>query len=178
MSDEQSSADQLPPYLQGKRAPAPTPAPEASAPMPPAGDEPAAATPSFQGAASGSQPTFRAPPRVTPQPQDDQSSRRVRSQPLPLSSPAPVPYDSPVAASPSAHRWRWTWVVVAIATIAWLVAIGMLSSGSGADRVSSPRLTLAAAWAFAAVVTFLPIELRRGLPGLTLQGVTGWTLLG
>jgi uncharacterized membrane protein YhaH (DUF805 family) len=89
-----------------------------------------------------------------------------------------VPYVSPVDATPSAPRWRWTWVVVAVAAIAWLVAIGLLSGGSGADRVSSPRLTLAAAWAFAALVTFLPIEIRRGLPGLTLQGVTGWTLLG
>jgi hypothetical protein len=34
------------------------------------------------------------------------------------------------------------------------------------------------AWAVAAALTFLPVQLRLGLPGLAWQGLAGWTLLG
>ena len=76
--------------------------------------------------------------------------------------------------------WRWTPVVAGLAALAWLVAFGMLFAGGTAleSRVASPRATFAAAWGLAALVTFLPIEFRLGLPGLTWQGMLGWTLLG
>lgn len=47
-----------------------------------------------------------------------------------------------------------------------------------APRLSSPRTTFVVVWLLASAITFIPIEYRLGLPGLTVQGVAGWTLLG
>jgi hypothetical protein len=64
--------------------------------------------------------------------------------------------------------------------VCWIVALSLLFTGSSAvaPQFSSPRLTFAVVWIIAATVTFLPIEFRLGLPGLTVQGVAGWTFLG
>lgn len=91
-----------------------------------------------------------------------------------------VPQDDTPDKVQTRREWPWMALILGLAGIVWLAAIGLLvSGGSGiADQVSSPRMTLAVTWAAAAMLTFLPLEIRLGLPGLTWQGVGGWTLLG
>jgi hypothetical protein len=111
------------------------------------------------------------------------SGPRSRSRPLPQETPlAPVALrvdpNPPLYSEKAA--WRWTPVVAGLAMVAWIVALGLLFAGDSAltNRVESPRATLAVSWAIAAVITFLPIQIRLGLPGLGWQGLVGWTLLG
>lgn len=134
---------------------------------------PGAAAPAFKGAPGARQATFQAPPRGVPPGGGDPGEKRIRSQPIRPPVPATA---APVAGQQAG--WRWTWMLVAVAAIAWLTALGLLGSAGSDARISSPRLTLALAWAAAAFLTFLPLELRLGLPGITLQGMIGWTLLG
>lgn len=129
--------------------------------------------------------TERAPARTRSlqrrlQPQEDAPARpRVRSQDLAVQyapvnpAPAPVP-------SPASGPWRWTPLATGIAVLAWLGALALLVSASRGVGVpgSTPRVQLALAWGFAALVTFVPLEFRLGLPGLTWQGMLGCTLLG
>ena len=91
---------------------------------------------------------------------------------------ADLPQSESTAAT--TRYWRWTPVFAGVAALAWIVAIGLLTSGDSslAGRVASPRLTLAAAWGIAAALTFVPIQVRLALPGLTWQGVAGWMLMG
>ena len=128
--------------------------------------------------------TSRSTPRKRPTRDDGETSRpRPTSRPLPQSAPL-APVALRVDPNPPLYTekgpWRWTPLVAALATLAWIVAIGLLFVGDGAlaRRVESPRTTLAVAWAVAAAITFLPIQVRLGLPGLTWQGLLGWTLLG
>ena len=92
----------------------------------------------------------------------------------------PEPIATAVVEPAAREGWRWTPVIVGLAVIAWLVALSLLAMGPTTleARVSSPRLTFITAWVIAATITFLPLEFRLGLPGLTWQGVAGWTLLG
>ena len=126
----------------------------------------------------------KAQPRSSPPPDGQAGSSRVRSQPLAIQAalaPAPAPPQTvPVDDSRPQGPWRWTPLAAGVATFAWIAAVALLVMGNTGleDRVSSPRLTLALVWAFAAVVSFVPIEFRLGLPGLTWQGVFGWALLG
>ncbi len=126
----------------------------------------------------GSEP--RAPKR---RPKEDAATAkgpRPRSRPLPAPlTPVVLWRDPNPPLGSEKGPWRWTPVVAGLAGLAWLVALGMLGATSGlGERVSSPRATLAVAWWLASVLTFLPLEFRLGLPGLTWQGMIGWTLLG
>ena len=104
---------------------------------------------------------------------------RVRSQPLAV-QPAPVaPVAAPEVEAPRGP-WRWTPLAAGLAVLAWLAAVALLVTASRGGDMStgSPRTTLAIVWGIAALVTFVPLEFRLGLPGLTWQGLLGCTLLG
>ncbi len=104
---------------------------------------------------------------------------RVRSQDLAVQY---APVELPTTPAPSVPRgpWRWTPLAAGIAALAWLAALALLITASRSVGMpgSTPRVQLALAWAFAALVTFVPLEFRLGLPGLTWQGMLGCTLLG
>jgi hypothetical protein len=113
----------------------------------------------------------------------DPAGQRPRSRALPQETPlAPVALwvDPNPPLYTEKEPWRWTPAVAGLAMVAWLVALGLLFTGDSslANRVDSPRATLAVAWALAAALTFLPIQIRLGLPGLAWQGLLGWTMLG
>ncbi len=157
-------------------APAPGGTSPPEVPQPAVGMEPATKLPD-----AGVRPALGTPAgRAAPVAEAGQRPRRVRSQPLAV-RPAAV---SPGALAPERvaspqGAWRWTPVAAGLAVLAWVVAIGLLVTSSPLDgRVSSPRLLLAVAWGAAAMLTFAPVEFRLGLPGLTLQGILGWVLLG
>ncbi len=104
--------------------------------------------------------------------------RRSAKPPEP-EPPAPnLPDDEPTQTW--ALRWRWTPMIIGVAVLCWIVALSLLFTGSSpmAPRLSSPRLTFVVVWVIASLFTFVPLEFRLGLPGLTVQGVTGWTFLG
>lgn len=135
------------------------------------------------GEASPPRPSSPSPRRRAAQRDAEPSGPRSRSRPLPQESPlAPVALrldpNPPLYSEKAA--WRWTPVVAGLAMVAWIVALGLLFAGDSAltNRVDSPRATLAVSWALAAIITFLPIQIRLGLPGLGWQGLVGWTLLG
>lgn len=114
-------------------------------------------------------------------PEPRRKKRRVRSQPLAVGPSAVLLPPSSREYDASAHGpWRWTPVAAGLAALAWVAAIGLLVSGSSAadGRISSPRLQLVVAWGVAALLTFVPVEFRLGLPGLSFQGILGWSLLG
>lgn len=101
------------------------------------------------------------------------SAERAAAEYIPPLQPAP-------AAEAAKRPWRWTPLAAALSALLWIVAVSLLVAWNSLldGRVSSPRLTLAAAWGLAALATFAPLEFRLGLPGLTLQGLLGSTLLG
>ncbi len=104
--------------------------------------------------------------------------RRSAKPPEP-EPPAPnMPDDEPTQTW--VLRWRWTPMIIGVAVLCWIVALSLLFTGSSpvAPRLSSPRLTFVVVWVIASLFTFVPLEFRLGLPGLTVQGVTGWTFLG
>lgn len=104
---------------------------------------------------------------------------RVRSQPLAVQPILVAPVVAPEVEVPRGP-WRWTPLAVGLAALAWLAAVALLVTASqGGDMsTSSPRTTLAIVWGIAALMTFVPLEFRLGLPGLTWQGLLGCTLLG
>jgi hypothetical protein len=97
-----------------------------------------------------------------------------------MTSPHVEPTQPVTAPKEEAPRWNWTPVLIGFAVLCWIIALSMLFTGSSpvAPQLSSPRLTFAVVWAIAAAVTFVPLEFKLGLPGLTIQGVVGWTFLG
>jgi len=153
------------------------------------GAPPAAHVPPYL---AGLKPSVTPEPSAVPEPrapkrrpkEDAAAAEGPRPRSRPLKEPAPFTpvvlwrdLNPPLGSEKG--PWRWTPVVAGLAGLAWLVAFGMLGATSGLDdRVSSPRATLAVAWLLASVLTFLPLEFRLGLPGLTWQGMIGWTLLG
>jgi hypothetical protein len=117
-------------------------------------------------------------------PVEEQEPVAARPEPRPPREPEPL---TPVVLwndpNPPLYTekspWRWTPVAAGLAALGWLVALGMLfGQGDLGERVSAPRSTLAITWCIASLLTFVPLEFRLGLPGLTWQGVLGWTLLG
>jgi len=104
------------------------------------------------------------------------AARRTQAASGPI-VPPPVPASG--APSTSTRRWSWTPLIAGLAAVAWIGAIGLIGTGAATDgRVTSPRLTFVVAWAVASLLTFLPMQIRLGLPGLAWQGTVGWVLLG
>lgn len=105
--------------------------------------------------------------------------RPPRGRRSPQDLPAP---SSSTPGSELAMRGSWRlgplWAL--IAALAWAGAIALLVLGPARLQLLDlpPRLTIPGGWAVAALITFLPLQLRMSLPSLTWQGVLGFGLLG
>jgi len=107
---------------------------------------------------------------------------RVRSQPL---TPPPAKrVREPVLVDwepePMTGPWRAKPFVITLAIIGWIAAIGLLVANPVQLGIAGGplRLLVPFAWALAAALTFVPIQLRLALPGVGWQGMVGFGLLG
>ncbi len=116
------------------------------------------------------------------------SRRQVGPQPAPPRPPRgrrsahdlPDPSSStPAGDSAIRGPWRTGPVWALIAALAWVGAVALLVLGPARLQAwdLSPRLIIPGGWALAALITFLPLQLRMSLPGVTWQGVLGYGLL-
>lgn len=121
--------------------------------------------------------------RQTPERQPLSGSRpsRVRSQPLPGSA-APRRPREPVVLDwepePQTGPWRAKPLVVGLALLAWIAALALLLSEPGRLVGAAPRVLVPGSWALAAALTFIPVQVRLGLPGVGWQAMLGFGLLG
>jgi hypothetical protein len=114
-------------------------------------------------------------------PLSDARPSRVRSQPL-SSSAAPKRPREPVLLDwepePQTGPWRAKPLVVGLAVVGWIAALALLVADPARIAGLTPRLLLPGMWALAAALTFVPVQVRLGLPGVGWQGVLGFGLLG
>ena len=117
---------------------------------------------------------------VDPEPLRVARPSRVRSQPL--SNPAPKRPREPVLLDwepePQTGPWRAKPLVVGLAVVAWIAALALLLADPARIAGLTPRLLLPGMWSLAAALTFVPVQVRLGLPGVAWQGVLGFGLLG
>lgn len=118
--------------------------------------------------------------------QTTQPPSRVRSQPLNVTPEAARPrrVREPVLVEwepePMHGPWRAKPLVVGAAVVAWLAALALLIVAPAQLAASGlpPRLAVPLVWMLAAALTFVPVQLRLGIPGVGWQGMLGWGLLG
>lgn len=107
---------------------------------------------------------------------------RVRSQPITPPAGAPKRVREPVVLDwepePQTTPWRAKPLVIGLAVVAWIVALALLLADPGRIAGMTPRLLVPGMWALAAALTFVPVQVRLGLPGIAWQSVLGFGLLG
>src|SRR3712207_6153478 len=112
------------------------------------------------------------------------ASQRFRSQALRTETPSQT-FES--ATLPPAWKddrrgepWRDKPLIIILALLAWLTALAfLLTTPSSVHQIGAlPRLLTPLVWGLAAGVTFLPIQMRLGLPDIGWQGIVGWGALG
>jgi hypothetical protein len=126
--------------------------------------------------------------RIEQQAVADVKPSRVRSQPLHQSAHDETPGTSKRVREPVMLDWepepmQGPWaakpLVVGLATLAWFVALALLISVPKQPILGiGPRALVPLAWTVAAMLTFVPIQLRLALPGVGWQGMLGFGLLG
>jgi hypothetical protein len=106
---------------------------------------------------------------------------RVRSASTQLASrgrvyePAMVDQES----EPTDEPWRAKLLVIGLALFAWIVAVALLLTTPNQPEQGEllPRILTPLIWALAAGLTFIPLQIRLGLPNIGWQGMVGWGLL-
>jgi len=157
--------------------------------QPPAPDEPAPNRTPPVPAPEG--PPGRPDDEIRPDPGAASHSLRKRIGPQPAAPRPPrgrrSPQDLPAPSASTPHDelhdrgpWRAGSLWALVTALVWVGALALLILGPArlAALDLPPRLVLTGGWALAALVTFLPLQLRMSLPGVTWQGVLGFSLLG